>query len=66
MNVINFYNRILRKLRKIFKHIVVSYDSKLLVSKVKNKKGLFIDCGTNLGQGFLIFQNITNFLIMIM
>lgn len=56
MNVINFYNRILKKLRKIFKHIVVSYDSKLLVSKVKNKKGLFIDCGTNLGQDFSHFS----------
>lgn len=56
MNITNFYNRTLRKLRKIFKHIIVLYDSKILLSKVRSKKGLFIDCGTNLGQGFSHFS----------
>ena len=60
MSVLNFYNRFLRKLRKTFKHVVVSYDSMVLGSKVKSKKGLFIDCGTNLGQGFSHFSKYFN------
>lgn len=53
----NIYNRILRKIRKIFKHIIVGYDSYVLASKVKKNKGLFIDCGSNLGQGFSHFSS---------
>ena len=50
--------RIQRKFRKINKHRMVLLDSIRVKKKIRNnnKQCLFIDCGTNLGQGFNHFS----------
>lgn len=58
MKITNLILRIFKRINQLHYPLMVLLDASLINLKIKHKKtkGLFIDCGSNVGQGFNFFK----------